>query len=235
MFPSVRPEAVRGTLVGAPLVTPGTPPQSANRVRPQTEFLPANGEPASGPDEPRHPARYPGDMNVAPTWVKRGGATCDARCRHGTMESVREWNYAANGNLGIRPQMGTPAFACPGESRPLSGRHECRSYVGGLRKTCGGAICDARCRQSTTKRPRTEFRRKRNSVANGKPRHSPAPANPTRHPGDMNVAPTWADCGRPVGAPLVTPGAGTAQWNPPQTANRGICLPRRIPPVIRAT
>ena len=36
---------------------------------------------------------------------------------------------------------------------------------------------------------------------------------PPGHPGDMNVAPTWADCGIPVGAPLVTPGAGTAQRN----------------------
>ena len=129
-------------------------------------------------------------------------------------------NPSANG---IPPQMGTPASACPGESRPLSGRHECRPYGGGLRNTRGGATCDARCRNGTM-----EFVRKRNPVrewnyatngeprhpptngehrhspANGEPRHPPtngeprhpsALANPTRHPGDMNVAPTWADRG----------------------------------------
>ena len=50
-------------------------------------------------------------MNVAPTATKRGGATCDARCRHGTMESAANGIPSANGitpqtaNHGIRPQM----------------------------------------------------------------------------------------------------------------------------------
>ena len=78
-----------------------------------------------------------------------------------------------------------PAPANRGEPRPVihpsSGRHECRPYVGGLRKTRRGATCDARCRNGTTKRPQTEFRPPRRT-----PRH------PARHPGDMNVAPTVA-------------------------------------------
>ena len=95
-----------------------------------------------------------------------------------------------------------------------------------------GATCDARCRHGTTKRPRTASSRASGCEGTKVPRTGgfflcvcnapnpcgirPAPANrirPACHPGDMNVAPTVADCGRPVGAPLVTPGAGTAQWN----------------------
>ena len=94
---------------------------------------------------------------------------------------------------------------------PLRGR-----TVGKPRR---GATCDARCRHGTVESAANGI-----PLANGKSWHPPAPANPAalrpssaRHPGDMNVAPTVADCGRPVGAPLVTPGAGTAQWNPPQT------------------
>ena len=133
---------------------------------------------------------------------KRGGATCDARCRHGTTEFRHKRNSAANGErAGFACKWRTAASVRPGKPRLSSGRHECRPY-GGKR---GGATCDARCRHGTTK-----FRRKRNPSANGilfangeprhpsangEPRHPSAPANPTRHPGDMNVAPTWADRG----------------------------------------
>ena len=130
--------------VGAPLVTPGVGTAqwnpSANGITPQMGNR--------GIRPPRQtPPGHPGDMNVAPTWAKRirrgkrGGATCDARCRHGTTKRPR---------MEFRPQMGTPAFVRPGKPCPSSGRHECRPYGGGLRKTCGGAICDARCRRGTT-------------------------------------------------------------------------------------
>ena len=125
--------------VGAPLVTPGagTAQRNArewNSVRKwEPRHPPANGK-SRHPPAPANPARHPGDMNVAPTWAKRRGAICDARCRHGTTEFRRKRNPSANG---IPPQMGTAAFARPSKSRPSSGRHECRPYGGGLWKTWG--------------------------------------------------------------------------------------------------
>ena len=188
---SIRPPGGRkGTLVGAPLVTPGA--GTAQRNLPRMEFRPQMGtrvrprRTAASRPQMANPARHPGDMNVAPTWLdrggKRGGATCDARCRRGTTESVREWNYAANGNTGICPQMANPA-RYPGDMNVAPTWADCA-------KPRWGATCDARCRNGTM-----ESVRKRNYAANGEPRHSPALANPTRYPGDMNVAPTWADRG----------------------------------------
>ena len=177
--------------VGAPLVTPGA--GTAQRNPPRMEFR-RKWEPRH-PPAPANPARYPGDMNVAPTWAKRirrgkrGGATCDARCRRGTTES------AANG---IPPQ------------------------------TVNG----------------------RDSPANGEPRHPFAPANPACHPGDMNVAPTWADCAKPRRGATCDARCrhGTMEFvrkrNPvreceprhsPANGNHGIRPLWRIPPVIRAT
>ena len=145
--------------VGAPLVTPGAGTAQgnpfANGITPQMEFRPprrtasANGKPR--PLSGRHECRPYVWQAVG---ASRRGATCDARCRHGTTEFRRKRNPSANGitpqtanhgihpqtaNTGIRLQMGTPAFvrerrtaafACPGKSHSSSGRHECRPYVG---------------------------------------------------------------------------------------------------------
>ena len=80
----------------------------------------------------------------SPVWREpRGGATCDARCRrHNT--PAHNGKTAAPGNPPHR------------ETRPPSGRHECRPYVGGPWETPvwgkprGGATCDARCRRHNT-------------------------------------------------------------------------------------
>ena len=164
---------------------------------------------ASAP--PGHPPGHPGDMNVAPTWADCGRPVGAPLVTPGA--GTAQWNpprtefRSQTANRGIRPPRRTPRH--PARS---SGRHECRPYVGGpwenpvgaplVTPGAGTAQRNARERNSA---------RKRQIVASARP--GEPRGIPPGHPGDMNVAPTWADCGKPVGAPLVTPGAGTAQWN----------------------
>ena len=100
------------------------------------------------------------------------------------------------------------------QPRPPSGRHECRPYVGGpwetpWGRTVGnprvganprrGATCDARCRRHNTPaapgNPPAPGSHHRAIPRNGNPARTGQ--SPARHPGDMNVAPTWADRGNP--------------------------------------
>ena len=128
-------------------------------IRPprRTPASPAASARPGGPRRaPRHPARHPGDMNVAPTATKRirrgkrGGTTCDARN--------------------------------PAAPRPSSARHPGDMNVAPTWADCGkrrGATCDARCRNGTMESVANGIRRKRNppqtesaaneSAANGIP------------------------------------------------------------------